>query len=95
MHDVDALCDRVALLVKGRIVALDTPQQLKLKHGSREVVVQYRNGAGPENARFALDGLSDNQAFLELMRSRPIVSVHSQEATLDDVFIKITGEALA
>jgi fluoroquinolone transport system ATP-binding protein len=95
MHDVDALCDRVALLVRGKIVALDAPRQLNLKHGSREVVVEYRNGAGAENARFALDGLSDNQAFLELMRSRPIVSVHSQEATLDDVFIKVTGEALA
>jgi fluoroquinolone transport system ATP-binding protein len=95
MHDVEALCDRVALLVKGKIVALEAPQRLKLKHGSREVVVQYRNGSGAENARFALDGLPDNQAFLELMRSRPIESVHSQEATLDDVFIKVTGEALA
>ena len=33
MHEADELCDRVAFLAEGRIVALDTPQALKLSLG--------------------------------------------------------------
>ena len=36
MEEADQLCDRVAIIDQGRIVALDTPAQLKVIHGEDE-----------------------------------------------------------
>lgn len=43
---------------------------------------------------FALDGLADNAAFLELLRTGGIETIHTQETTLEDIFIEVTGRAL-
>jgi ABC-2 type transport system ATP-binding protein len=55
MNEADTLCDRVAILDEGRIVALDTPSQLK-------AMVTPSNG---------------------------------HDTTLEDVFMELTGKALA
>ena len=54
-------------------------------------------GAGDEvegRERFPLDGLSDNPAFLKALRRPGTSAVHSQEATLEDVFVQVTGRSL-
>ncbi|RPI86189.1 MAG: ABC transporter ATP-binding protein [Chloroflexi bacterium] len=38
MEEADQLCDRVTILDRGRIVAMDTPQNLKAKHGDNQPV---------------------------------------------------------
>ena len=43
---------------------------------------------------FPLEGLSKDTRFLELIRSPGLLSIHSQEASLEDVFIQVTGKAL-
>src|SRR3954470_12577793 len=43
MEEADELCDRVAFLSQGRIVALDTPRELKLKQGERRALVLLRD----------------------------------------------------
>lgn len=46
-------------------------------------------------AEFELDGLADNAAYIELLRTKKIETMHSQETTLEQVFIEVTGQALA
>jgi fluoroquinolone transport system ATP-binding protein len=41
MFSADDLCDRVAFLNEGKIVAMDTPRNLKMKHGEKSVVVEF------------------------------------------------------
>ncbi|MBK6769565.1 MAG: ABC transporter ATP-binding protein [Ardenticatenales bacterium] len=98
-HDMmlaDALCDRVALLVDGRIAALDTPRALKLRHGRRVVRVEGEDEAGDATAAdFPLDGLADDAAFHAALRRGHVRAIHSQEATLEDVFLATTGRSLA
>ena len=94
MHDVDELCDRVAFIVAGRVVAIDDPNALKLKHGKRSVRVAYRRGGTEGTESFALDGLADDENFLALLRDAHVHTIHSQEATLDQVFAKVTGVVL-
>ena len=97
-HDMtlaDELCDRVAFLVDGRIVALDAPRELRLRHGRRAVGVEYQADGRVERREFDLDGLGDDPDFLAILRSGGVRSLHSQEATLEDVFLRVTGRSLS
>jgi fluoroquinolone transport system ATP-binding protein len=95
MATADQLCDRVAFVVDGRIVALDSPKELKLARGLRQVRVEYRSDAEPLLGKdFPLDGLADNHDFLTLLRTENVETMHSKEATLDDVFVDATGRSL-
>jgi fluoroquinolone transport system ATP-binding protein len=97
-HDMtvaDELCDRVAFIVDGEIAVIDSPRALKIRHGERKVRVEYRASDNTGHAEFPLDGLGDNEAFLTLLRSKPIETIHTLEATLEDIFIQVTGRRLA
>ncbi|ADD44326.1 ABC transporter ATP-binding protein [Stackebrandtia nassauensis] len=94
MRTADELCDRVAFVVDGRIAALDTPAEHKLSRSKRVVTVTYRSGESLAVKDFPMDGLGADAEFRELMNSRAVEAVHSQEADLDDVFIDVTGRAL-
>ena len=94
MFDADQLCDRVALLHKGEIKALDTPANLKLKHGNRTVKITT-SSPGKQEFIFPLENIGQNSRFLDTLINSQIDTIHSQEATLEEVFIKITGEQLA
>ena len=95
MSDVDELCDRVGFLVEGQMSVVDPPRELKARYGKRTVRVQYLTEAGSDDtAEFSLDGLAHDREFLELLDSRPIRSLHSQEANLNHVFADVTGAHL-
>ncbi|SHJ98359.1 fluoroquinolone transport system ATP-binding protein [Anaerobranca californiensis DSM 14826] len=91
MNDVEELCDRVAFMADGKIVEIDTPKNLKLKYGQRNVEVEYKDDKGVEKEVFPLDGLGNNHQFIELLQSKEILTIHSKETTLDHIFIKLTG----
>lgn len=94
MAVADELCDQVAFLVDGQIRLIDTPRTLKLQHGQRVVRVAYRNGQGMAEQDFHLEGLGSNDVFLSVIRDHPIETLHTQEATLEDIFIQVTGRRL-
>jgi len=91
MNDVDELCDRVAFMANGKIVETDTPQSLKRKYGESSVEITYVKGDNLQKKSFEMETLSKNNEFFELVRNEKIVSMHSKETTLDDIFIKVTG----
>ena len=96
MATADELCDRVAFVVDGRIEALDTPAELKIARGQRFVRVEYRGDSGGlETGEFAMDGLADDGAFHTLLRNHHVETIHSREASLDDVFVEVTGRRLS
>ena len=45
-------------------------------------------------AEFALAGLGENEAFLSTLREEQIETIHSQETTLESIFIRVTGQSL-
>jgi len=93
MHDADELCDRVAFMVDGKLELIDSPKNIKQLGGKRVVKVEYENG-GVQAVEFPMKGLADNEKFLEVLRKNHIRSVHSKEASLEDIFIQITGKKL-
>jgi fluoroquinolone transport system ATP-binding protein len=94
MHVAEELCDRVAFIVDGEIKAIDAPRALKLQHGTPSVRVEYSLNNHTEQAEFLLTGLGDNQAFINLLRSHEVQTIHTQEATLEEIFIRVTGRSL-
>ncbi len=92
MEEADQLCQRVAFLDRGRIVALDTPARLKVAHGQRLAQVTLDDGTRLD---LSLDDPADGHRLGELAAVGRILTLHSAEATLEDVFIRLTGRRLA
>jgi fluoroquinolone transport system ATP-binding protein len=93
-HDMtvaDLLCDRVAFLVDGRIRVIDTPRSLKLEHAHRVVAVELPDGTVRE---LRLEDAADKRAFIEIVEQDDFQTIHTQEPTLEKVFLRITGRGL-
>ena len=45
-----------------------------------------------KHQRFPMDGLNQQVAFQELLKDKTIITMHSQETSLDQIFIQITGK---
>jgi fluoroquinolone transport system ATP-binding protein len=96
-HDMmvaDTLCDRVAFIIDGEISLIDSPRALKLQHGKRLVRIEYQEDGSIKQQEFSLENLGDSSAFLQLLKTKKIETIHSQEATLEDIFITVTGRRL-
>ena len=97
-HDMTVaaeLCDRVAFIVGGALAAVDAPRALMVRHGRRTVRIEYRDDGAVRTREFDLDGLGRNGEFLEIIRERPIETIHTLDATLENVFLQVTGARLA
>jgi fluoroquinolone transport system ATP-binding protein len=94
MTVADELCDRVAFIVDGQIAAIEAPRELKIQQGTRQVQIEYHVNGHREQTSFALDGLGENRDFLALLNRERIETIHTQEASLEDVFIQVTGRSL-
>lgn len=88
LEEADQLCQHVAFITSGRIVANDTPRNLKLAHGKRSVVVMLD---GEQEISLNMDDASDQARLAQLMAQGNVRAVHSQEATLEEVFIEVAG----
>lgn len=91
----DELCDRVAFLVDGRLALTDRPAALRRSFGRRAVAVEHGADGDVRTSEFDLEGLGDNREFLALLRTATLRTIHTQETTLEDVFIRTTGRTLA
>ena len=94
MSDAGELCDRVAFIMDGAIRLIGSPHELRLEYGKPLVRVEYGVNSQAETRDFPLPGIGENPAFLDLLRSGTVRTIHSQEATLEDVFIRVTGRRL-
>ena len=92
MEEADQLCGRVAFLSEGRIVALDTPNALKVQHGQNAVNVTLQNG---QSLSVALDQPDAGKQLEKLVNDGQVRTLHSAEATLEEVFIQMAGRKLS
>lgn len=95
MTDADELCDRVAFMIDGQLPVIDSPEKLKLQHGRKTLKIRYKNDMQLETREFSLHGLGSNNEFLQLINHNEIETIHTQEATLEDIFMAVTGKQLS
>jgi len=96
LEEAERLCDRIALLVRGRIVALDTVDELKAQvQGASSVEVTLENGAGGTEVRRVGgdDVASAVRAALAQAEQdgRRVLAVNTVRPTLEDAFVQLTG----
>ncbi len=94
MTVAEQLCDRVAFMVDGKLSLIDNPKKLKMKYGSKTVVVEYIENGIMSQTEFQLAGIGENKEFLSLIKNNEVHTMHSSEATLENIFIKVTGRTL-
>ena len=95
MFVAEELCDRVAFLNEGKIVAEDEPRKLKLQHGEKSVAVEFLENKKIETKIFFLEKENDKKEFKKIIDDKNFQTIHSKEATLEQIFIKLTGKKLS
>ncbi|KAB3534775.1 ABC transporter ATP-binding protein [Alkaliphilus pronyensis] len=94
MTVAEQLCDKVAFIVDGNIPVIDSPKDLKVKHGSHTMKIEYYDGKKTKTEEFHMTEIKNNQRVFDILKTKDIKTIHSQEATLEDIFIKLTGREL-
>jgi ABC-2 type transport system ATP-binding protein len=103
-------CDRIAIMDKGEIVALDTPETLKASIGTDRVTIQTDDNdatIAALNDRFGIEGkisegavsfgVAEGEQFVPRLFAElglPIRGVSVSRPTLDDVFMSYTGSTI-
>ncbi|OGR03550.1 MAG: ABC transporter [Deltaproteobacteria bacterium RIFOXYD12_FULL_50_9] len=87
IEEAEALCDRIAILSKGRLIALDTPAGLKARIGGYAVEFMDVNGKISRFIAASKDEAHDRARSCNC-------SVTIRPSNLEDVFIELTGERI-
>jgi ABC-2 type transport system ATP-binding protein len=96
LEEAERLCDRIALIVEGHIVALDTVEGLKAQvQGATVVEVALQHGTGPAETR-RLIGEEPASLVRETLAQAEaegwrVLSVNTIQPTLEDMFVQLTG----
>lgn len=94
MMEADKLSDRVAFISEGKIVSLDTPENLKHQYGKRILKIRYKEGGSLREEELPLEGAEIKKRTQEILSQGRVVDMHTEEATLEDIFIQLTGTKL-
>ena len=94
MFIADELCDRVAFIVDGEIKLIDSPKNLKLRYGKKMVDVEYKKDDVVLKNTFSTIQSEDRTRFKQIIDENEILTMHTKEATLEEIFIKVTGRGL-
>jgi ABC-2 type transport system ATP-binding protein len=90
MREVEEVCDRVAILCKGRLVALDSPMALRQQHAERKVDVTLTDG---NREVVDLDSPEQRVRLGEAVGAGRISALKTREFNFHEVFLKLTGTA--
>ncbi len=94
MFIADELCDRVAFIVEGEIKLIDSPKNLKLRYGEDLVKIEYGENGRLQSETLSTIDENDKKHLQELIATKHIRTMHTKEATLEEIFIKVTGKEL-
>ena len=95
MMEADILSDRVAFINEGKILAADTPENFKLAHGQRSVRIRSKNGDEVMETVVDLEDVAASDRIRDAVMVSNLLTVHTEEATLEDVFVAYAGRGLA
>jgi ABC-type multidrug transport system ATPase subunit len=90
MDEVEKICDRVGIMCKGKLVALDSPLALRQEHTERKADVITHQG---DRYSFDMDAEVDRSKMADLVRSGRTASVKTREFDFHATFLKLTGQA--
>ncbi len=90
MIEVEEACDRVAILCRGKLIALDTPLALRQSHADHKVDVILNQG---ERLVFDLDQEVGRAELASHVAAGTVASLQTREFNFHEAFLKLTGTA--
>jgi ABC-2 type transport system ATP-binding protein len=90
MQEVEEVCDRVAILCRGRLVALDSPLALRRQHVERKVDVTLTRGG---RCVFDLDRDAEREQLGRHVAAGEVAAMQTREFDFHQTFLKLTGMA--
>lgn len=95
MEEANSLCDRLAILNAGSIIAEGTPESIRMKYGQPMIEVTLNPmGDTPETTiTLPLEGSDTATRLSEWITRGRVKRIHSCEATLEEAFLQLTGSA--
>ena len=94
MYVADELCDRVGFIVDGAVRLVDNPSELKVKMGKRLVKMEYVANGDVAVKEFPLEKIGQNEEFLNILKNYEIRRINTEEPSLEEIFLKVTGRRL-
>ncbi len=94
MAEADKLSDRVAFIHEGHVLIIDTPENLKLTYGRRSVKIRARRDGEVVETVVPLDESDSDERVRQAVAERDLLTIHTEEATLEDIFIHFAGRGL-
>lgn len=94
MHVADQLCDRVAFINNGELLLIDSPKNLKLQYGQKLVEVEYGENGDLKKETLSFVDEADRKKLGKIAESGNVQMMHTKEATLEQIFIQVTGRGL-
>jgi len=91
MTEAETLCNRVAFLHKGKVRAIGEPAQLKHQYSDHSMTVELMTG---EEHILQLDDRTSAMKLSEWMSEKSILRIQTNEPTLGDIFMQVTGSDL-
>jgi ABC-2 type transport system ATP-binding protein len=95
MNEADELSDRVAIMYNGKLVGLDEPSKFKSKYGRKEIQIEYQQDGQVVKKNLPADTEETAKEIDKLMTNGQVISLHTKEASLADVFAVLTGRVLS
>lgn len=95
MEDATELCDRVAFIVDGKIKALDTPHNLIMKKGAAKLNYTYKENNLEKKGSCNLQDTESDSVLKKIISENRLLTIHSSEPNLGDIFIEVTGRKLS
>lgn len=93
MMEADTMSDLVSFINEGKVLVTDAPENLKLAYGQRNVRVRSRNGGEVEEVVIPMDEDGAGERLRGLVTDN-VMTIHTEEATLEDIFIQMAGRGL-
>ena len=90
MDEAEKICDRVGIMCRGKLVALDSPLALKQAHTERKVDVIRTDG---ERLVFDMDAETGRNQLAALVTAGKVASIRTREFDFHATFLKLTGQA--
>lgn len=93
MEEASELCDRIAILHNGSIIASDTPDNIRMKFGRPVMDVTIWDSREGIDKTVSLP-INEPEAAARLsqwLSDGIVVRIHSQEASLEEAFLRLTG----
>ena len=113
MEEAERLCDRVAIIDRGRIVDIDTPAELVRRHCPEQTVlvatgdpqaeerfltIPQVESVTSQDGRFTIRGRGEDFVTRVIHclaeHQMPVTDFRTERATLEDVFLKLTGHSI-